>query len=227
MGTLPTTPDPPLNRPLPLLILALGIAIAGAGLFLVLLLAPAEPPAELTAPPTRAITKQGPASRAHPPRHDGGPPPPGASAPGPGRSGSAASSPRGSDDYGKPAPLGQDEPSDGDEQGGGDPDPTVWPTSSEGIKGAIAESLPRIRRCYEQALAADPDMGGTITVAFTIGTTDTASGVGTVLDAGIADATIEQTTMDDCLLDAMESLQFDPPVEGEIEINYPFTFSAE
>ncbi len=104
---------------------------------------------------------------------------------------------------------------------------TVWSATKEGIQGAMAEALPGIRRCYEQALEVHPDMAGKIVVAFSIGTKDTAAGVGQVLDAGIADATIEQTTMDDCLLDAMEDLQFDPPVDGEMEINYPFHFSTE
>jgi hypothetical protein len=132
------------------------------------------------------------------------------------------------DANGQPTPPGADAQDEQDApEHQADPDPTVWPTSPEGIKGAIAEALPRIRRCYEQALAVDPQMAGTITVAFTIGTTDTAAGLGQVMSAGIADASIEQTTMDTCLLDAMESLQFDPPADGDIEIAYPFTFSVD
>jgi hypothetical protein len=104
-------------------------------------------------------------------------------------------------------------------------EPTVWPTSAEGIAGAMKEALPGIRRCYEQALAQDPTMAGTIAVTFTIGTTDTAPGLGQVLEAGIQEATIQQTTMDGCLLEAMEALQFDPPVDGETEVIYPFVFS--
>ncbi len=115
-------------------------------------------------------------------------------------------------------------PDEGDEPM---PEPTVWPASGEGIQGAMAEALPKIRRCYDQALLEDPGIAGKIVVAFTIGTTDTASGLGQVVSAGIADATIEQTTMDDCLLDAMDELQFDPPVDGELAVNYPFMFSVE
>ncbi len=91
----------------------------------------------------------------------------------------------------------------------------------------MAEALPKIKGCYERALKIDPEIAGEIVVAFTIGTADTASGVGQVTSVGIADATVEQTTMDDCLLDAMEDLQFDPPADGEMEVNYPFLFSVE
>jgi hypothetical protein len=105
--------------------------------------------------------------------------------------------------------------------------PTVWPATEEGIRGAMREALPRVRRCYEQALEEHPDLGGRITVDFIVGSSDTAEGVGGVTRAGIGDATIEHTVMDDCLLDALEGLQFDPPADGELEVSYPFLFSTE
>jgi len=120
-----------------------------------------------------------------------------------------------------------DQPSDAEPLDDPDAEPTVWPASGEGIRGAMDEALPKIRECYERALVGDPTIAGKIVVAFAIGTTDTAAGVGQVTRAGIADATVEQTTMDDCLLDAMEDLQFDPPSDGEMEVNYPFVFSVE
>jgi len=131
-----------------------------------------------------------------------------------------------------PAPLepvaGSSEPTpDAEPLEDPDAEPTVWPASGEGIRGAMDEALPKIRECYERALVGDPNIAGKIVVAFAIGTTDTAAGVGQVTRAGIADATVEQTTMDDCLLDAMEDLQFDPPSDGEMEVNYPFMFSME
>ncbi len=91
----------------------------------------------------------------------------------------------------------------------------------------MGEALPKIRACYDRALEVDPDIEGKLVVAFAIGTTDTAAGVGQVTRAGIADGSMEQTAMDDCLLDAMEDLQFDPPADGELEVNYPFMFSVE
>ncbi len=119
-----------------------------------------------------------------------------------------------------PEPEEPDEPDEPDE-------PTVWPATPEGIRGALDEATPRIKRCYEQALEQHPELGGKITVEFAVGTVDTAGGVGTVTRAGIGDATIDSTVMDDCLLDAMEGLQFDPPTDGDIEISYPFFFSTE
>lgn len=206
-------------------ILVLIVAIA-AVLLAVLLLRPSQQgeqpvPGPQTPPPPLADNGVG---------ADGATPPTPGSTSGPSRASHtpapAASNPPATETERSTEPA---EPNDADQAiaPAEEPEPTVWPASGEGIQGAMGEALPRIRRCYEQALELEPDMAGKIVVAFTIGTTDTASGVGQVLDAGIADATIEQTTMDDCLLDAMEGLQFDPPADGELEVNYPFHFSVE
>ncbi len=217
-----------MNRQLIVISLAGLIAVGGALLFVLLATtepAPAPPSAAASSAPERVVHKGGP-ELPHAPRE----PLPTPQPPSEGEPGSVG--PEG-DDYGKPSPLGMPggaRPDEGEDQDHDDPaeaDPTVWPASADGIQGAIGESLPKIRRCYERALEQHPDMGGSITVSFTIGTRDTAAGVGTVLDAGIADATIEQETMDDCLLDAMEDLQFDPPADGEMTIRYPFRFSTE
>jgi hypothetical protein len=207
------------HRPLPTLILAcLGILAA------VLLLG------RRGLPPDTAGTPSGPTASSEPPATEGPRPEPPGSRPEAARDHSSAGGrpntpaappspqPQAPDDGARePAPSDPDAP----------PEATVWPATSDGIRGAMAEALPGVRRCYEQALEQHPDMAGKIVVSFTVGTTDTASGLGQVLEASIADATIAQTTMDDCLLDAMEALQFDPPADGQMQVDYPFHFSVD
>ncbi|MFH1464306.1 MAG: AgmX/PglI C-terminal domain-containing protein [Pseudomonadota bacterium] len=205
-----------MKRPLVLLGLAAAVALFA---FLLLHRGPASNPEVLDIPPPLAAKVPAPPGASREAQ-----PPPAAPADEPPRKRHrrrhAASQPT------APTALAQEPPS---AQGGEAPtparEPTVWPASADGIHGAMREALPGIRRCYEQALAQDPSIAGKITVVFTVGTTDTAPGLGQVLSAGIQEATIQQTTMDGCLLEAMEALQFDPPVDGDMEVVYPFTFS--
>jgi TonB family protein len=200
------------------------LAIAGALLALLLLRPPAEAPDAAGATTARTVPTPVPSV--------GGGPPAGPSTPAsspPQRGENPPPTTAASDGVTAPAdpdPADAAAAAEGGSAEGEARAESVWPASEQGIHGAMKEALPGIRRCYEQALEQDPSIAGTIVVHFVVGTTDTASGLGQVLSARIDEASVEQTIMDDCLLDAMEALQFDPPADGEMEVRYPFTFST-
>ncbi len=100
---------------------------------------------------------------------------------------------------------------------------SVWPISADGIKGAVAEALPKVRACYDAALVADPQLAGRFVVAFTIETVDE---VGEVVEADVAGAPTDAPEFEDCLLGAMAELAFDPP-DGVTKVTYPFVFGSE
>lgn len=99
---------------------------------------------------------------------------------------------------------------------------SVWPVSKDGIDGAVGEVITDIRQCYQTALSEVPDLAGDLLVQFTIGSTD---GIGKVIEVGIPDGDLVDGPMEDCVLDVMSVLQFDPPAEDTV-VTYPFRFST-
>ena len=101
---------------------------------------------------------------------------------------------------------------------------TVWPISRAGIDGAVREVMPDILGCYQEALADVPDLDGRLVVGFTIADSD---GLGRVRAVEIDEGDLVDGPMEDCLLDVMSVLQFDPPEDGgEVAIHYPFLFAT-
>ena len=99
---------------------------------------------------------------------------------------------------------------------------TVWPATKEGIDGAVGEVLRDILSCYQRALNAGVEMDGTLDVEFVIAESD---GLGSVREVDIVDGSFEYGPTEDCLMDVMSVLQFDPPEGGEKSVHYPFEFS--
>ena len=110
------------------------------------------------------------------------------------------------------------------EEGAVDVPVSVWPLSKEGIRGAVEEVLPHVRACYDQALTEVPDLEGKLVVSFRIVDED---GLGQVWEAGIDDDRLDDGPVADCVLDAMEALQFDAPPDGELSVTYPIVFAQE
>ena len=102
---------------------------------------------------------------------------------------------------------------------------SVWPLNKEGIDGAVMEALPGMRDCYEDALARNPALAGRMAFTFTVADED---GIGKVTVVELDDGKVTDDGMIDCVLDAFEDLQFDPPQGGgELSVNYPLTFQTE
>jgi hypothetical protein len=101
---------------------------------------------------------------------------------------------------------------------------TVWPTSKEGIDGAVGEVLRDILRCYQRAVNEGIEMEGVLDLQFIIADSD---GLGKVQSVDILGGSFEDVPTEDCLMDVLSVLQFDPPEEMEQTVHYPFEFSTE
>jgi len=86
----------------------------------------------------------------------------------------------------------------------------------------IDAARPALRACHEAALAEHPDLEGTLTVKFTVGTE------GKVSSAATKNTTLGLPAVEDCVVDHIATLAFDPPEGGGIVIaSYPFRFPVE
>jgi TonB family protein len=156
----------------------------------------------------------------------------GASGPGPGAGGLDVASLG----VGGPATRGRGRP--GDERYGRDvtrlgdrkPRPPVpeMLTGKPIVTGALdMETVRRIVRqhnnetkyCYEKQLITRPDLAGRVTVKFTIG------GSGAVIAAAVQESTVEDRTLEGCLMDRIRRWGFpEPRGGGVVVVTYPFVF---
>ena len=100
--------------------------------------------------------------------------------------------------------------------------------SAKYIKKAIKEITPLIKECYDNALSADPKLGGKLVVQFDI--------VGDPDEGGlVAESKIdpERSTMKsaaelrECVRETIYALELDPPEDGgKVTVRYPFKFST-
>ncbi len=95
------------------------------------------------------------------------------------------------------------------------------------IRARVKELVPLLAECYQRELDADPKLGGTLMVHFTLGGEP---GVGGIVETSEIDAehsTITNPAMIECVRETMYGLQFDPPAEGgQVVVHYPFAFSS-
>jgi hypothetical protein len=117
---------------------------------------------------------------------------------------------------------------------GGGPLPGLRPDGSvfgeldkEYIRASIRELVPLVRECYENALRDQPDLGGTLTVAFTIAGEPEIGGV--VTESGIVgtDAGTLHAGLEECVRETMYGLKLQAPRGGGIvKVRYPFVFRS-
>ena len=87
------------------------------------------------------------------------------------------------------------------------------------VAKVIHSHMNEIRYCYESAIMKDPNLAGKLLVDFKIN----ASGV--VPNAGIAEATLKDQQVTQCLLGKLKSWKFPNPRGGVIvAVSYPFIF---
>jgi len=102
---------------------------------------------------------------------------------------------------------------------------SVWTLDKAGIQGAVQEAAPAMSACYEEALTRDPELAGSMSLGFTVTDQD---GIGAVTMVELDEGGVTDDGMIDCVLDAFEGLQFDPPMGGgELSVTYPVIFSTE
>jgi TonB family protein len=89
------------------------------------------------------------------------------------------------------------------------------------VRLVMQNHQPRFRHCYDKALGPNPNLAGKITVRFTI------AGSGFVSDASIVDRTMDDESLDRCLLGVIRTLRFVAPKNGGTAVvTYPFVFSS-
>jgi hypothetical protein len=98
------------------------------------------------------------------------------------------------------------------------PPTTSNPTYDKSIvRRYIRRHLNEISYCYEKQLLAHPNLGGDINATFLIGPKGAVqSSTGTGFDGEVAS----------CLAGVIKTIEFPPPGDGGVQVNYPFHFHA-
>jgi hypothetical protein len=85
------------------------------------------------------------------------------------------------------------------------------------VRRYIRRHLNEIGYCYEKELLAHPNLGGDVKVMFFIGPTGAVqSSSGTGFDDAVGS----------CLAGVVKTIEFPPPGDGGVQVNYPFHFHA-
>jgi len=88
------------------------------------------------------------------------------------------------------------------------------------IRAAIHRRRAQVRACYERELINTPGLSGKILVRFTIGPQ------GLVSDAGVAQSTLSNRNVEQCLLRKVRTWRFPKPRGGgRVVVRYPFLFA--
>jgi len=86
------------------------------------------------------------------------------------------------------------------------------------IARVIARHSNEVRFCYESRLSNDPNLAGKLAVSFTIDPT------GAVSEADVAQSTLGDSTVEQCVLSRVRRWKFPEPKGGVCVINYPYVF---
>jgi|GEM_PF-4097546 len=121
----------------------------------------------------------------------------------------------------------ESEPSSQDTQNDDRPNDIVYDTSQEGISNAMREFMPKIRHCYQQLLEEFPDSEGRITLSFRIMPNDDPENmdIAKIADVEIVESEMDYESVENCIMDTIDTLWFDPPEDDAVYVRYPFLFS--
>jgi hypothetical protein len=90
----------------------------------------------------------------------------------------------------------------------------------ESILATVRTATPRSRACYESALRKQPNLKGTLTVTFVIGSDGR---VTSAQGSGFPDATVTE-----CVGKVFRTLRFPAPADGKVTpVKYPLTFQPQ
>ncbi len=97
----------------------------------------------------------------------------------------------------------------------------------EYIRSSVRELIPLLVECYEEGLARDPKLGGSLVVDFTI---EGEPGVGGVVGESAIDAagsTLTDPAVSECVQETMFAIEIEPPAGGGVvQVRYPFEFRS-
>ena len=93
--------------------------------------------------------------------------------------------------------------------------------SADVIRRVVQRHVNEVRFCYEQQLMTQPELAGTVTVAFVIAPT------GAVQSASVASTTLGSPAAESCIAQAVRRWTFPAPEGGGIvAVRYPFTLET-
>lgn len=93
--------------------------------------------------------------------------------------------------------------------------------SREEIQRVISRVMSQIKYCYEKELTKDPNLEGKLVASWTI------AGTGDVATAQMAQNTMGNQAVEQCVLRIIQRLKFpNPKGGGQVFVTYPFVFSA-
>ncbi|HVO29476.1 MAG TPA: AgmX/PglI C-terminal domain-containing protein [bacterium] len=117
------------------------------------------------------------------------------------------------------APAKKGDAVDGDDKkkkpGHGKPEPK---NSEEAIDQVLEAKRDYLYTCYTKALKKDPDIQGSLTMAFSVEEN------GTVRSGTISNSTIHSRDLEDCFVTRFKSIRFPPPDSGRLTLQRDFDF---
>jgi TonB family protein len=88
------------------------------------------------------------------------------------------------------------------------------------IRRIIRRHINEVKYCYEQELVRKPELGGRVSVQFTIAAT------GQVVTSVLQNSTMGNLRVENCVVQAVRRWEFPKPLGGGIVIvTYPFAFT--
>ena len=98
--------------------------------------------------------------------------------------------------------------------------PILGTWSKSHINSVIIKNLEKIRYCYQNQLAKEPNIGGKITVKFVV------SQDGSVTSASIKETTMNSSKVETCIRNRFMEFVFPKTESGITIVQYPFLFSS-
>lgn len=92
--------------------------------------------------------------------------------------------------------------------------------SGDAIREVVQKQIRGVRFCYEKELANKPDLAGKVVVRITIGED------GTVTKFEIESTTLNDPTVEGCILQRVRRWTFPKPDSGTVSVSLPFVFTA-
>jgi hypothetical protein len=90
----------------------------------------------------------------------------------------------------------------------------------EAVAKVINSHLQEVHACYERALLKDPGLAGKVVLEWTIG------GAGRVTAAKTKSSTLNNASVEACILNSLKGWAFPTPKGGVVIISYPFIFNS-
>lgn len=105
---------------------------------------------------------------------------------------------------------------------------TLGTLAREDVKAGVAAVKDKVKDCYERALKIDPELGGTVKVAFTLEADDEGKGVVTKGEVADSDMNSPSPFFEACVLKEIATAEFKAPGGGGvINVTYPFHFAND